>query len=56
MAISQAINLIFMKGTGPQLTEKFYSRLFSVDWEDLLKVGELNVDKQKCIYLRLSCC
>ena len=29
---------------------------FSVDWEDSLKVGKLNVDKQKCIYLRLSCC
>ena len=30
---------------------KFYSRLFSVDWEDLLKTDELNADNSIRMYL-----
>ena len=38
-----------MKGTGPNF-RKFYSRLFSVDWEGLLKIDEINADKSTRIY------
>ena len=52
MIISQAISLIFIKGTGPNLIEKiFILDYFSVDWEDLLKIDELNADKSTKIYL-----
>ena len=40
-----------MKETGPNLIEKILSRHFSVDWEDLLKIDELNVDNSTKIYL-----
>ena len=41
-----------MKGTGPNLIEKiFILDYFSVDWEDLLKIDELNTDNSTKIYL-----
>ena len=36
--------------TGPNL-ENFILNYFSVDWEDLLKIDELNADKSTKIYL-----
>ena len=41
-----------MKKTGPNLIEKiFIVGYISVDCEDLLKTGELNVDNSTKIYL-----
>ena len=35
-----------MKETGPNLIEKIlFWTIFSVEWKDLLKIDELNVDK-----------
>ena len=39
-----------MKGAGPNL-ENFILNYFSLDWEDLLKIDELNADKSTKIYL-----
>ena len=33
-----------MKETGPNLIEKILFQTFSVEWEDLLKIDELNAD------------
>ena len=44
--MSQAINLISMNGTGPNLINKIL-----VDWEDLLKTDELNADNSTRMYL-----
>ena len=51
--MSQAINLISMNGTGPNLIEKilFYIDFFPIDWEDLLKTDELNADNSTRMYL-----
>ena len=51
--MSQAINLISMNGTGPNLIEKilFYIDFFSIDWEDLLKTDEPNADNSTRMYL-----
>ena len=38
-----------MKGTGPNLIESL--DYFSVDWEDLMKIDELNADNSTKIYL-----
>ena len=41
-----------MKETGPNLIEKiFVVDYFSVDCEDLLKIGELDVDNSTKMYL-----
>ena len=41
-----------MKGTGPNLIEKIlFQTIFSVDWEDLLKIDELNADSSTKMYL-----
>ena len=41
-----------MKGNGPNLIEKNFIRdYFSVDWEDFLKIDELNADNSTKIYL-----
>ena len=41
-----------MKGNGPNLIEKnFIIDYFSVDWEDFLKIDELNADNSTKIYL-----
>ena len=45
--MSQAINIISMNRTGPNLIEK----LFSVDWGDLLKTDELNTNNLTEMYL-----
>ena len=52
LPISQTTNQIFMKETGPNLTEKilFYI-FFPVGWEDLLKIDELNADNSTKMYL-----
>ena len=40
-----------MKGTGQNLMEKVFFNNFSVDWENLLKIDELNAEKSTQIYL-----
>ena len=45
MVISQAINLIFMKDWSKFDRKNFILDYFSVEWEDLLKIDELNADK-----------
>ena len=40
-----------MKGTGPNLIKFFFSRPFFIDWEDLLKIDELNADNSTKMYL-----
>ena len=41
-----------MKGNGPNLIEKnFIIDYFSVDWEEFLKIDELNADNSTKIYL-----
>ena len=45
MVIAQAINLIFMKDWSKFDGENFILDYFSVEWEDLLKIDELNADK-----------
>ena len=40
-----------MKGTGPISSKKCYSRLFSVDWKDVLEIDELNADNSTKMYL-----
>ena len=42
-----------MKGTGPAKfdQENFILDYFFVDWEDLLKINELNADNSTKIYL-----
>ena len=40
-----------MKGIGPKLIEKFFLDCFSVDWEDLLKIDELNAENSTKMYL-----
>ena len=41
-----------MKLTGPNLIKKIlFLDYFSVDWEDLLKIDELNADNSTQIYL-----
>ena len=49
--MSQAINLISMNGTGPNLIKKILFQTFSVDWEDLLKTDELNSSNSTKMYL-----
>ena len=44
LAILQVINLIFRRENRVKLIEKIYIEYFSIDWEDLLKIGELNAD------------
>ena len=44
MVIAQAINLIFMKDWSKFDGENFILDYFSVEWEDLLKIDELNAD------------
>ena len=51
LAISQAISLIFKKGMVKTWSGKFYSDCFFVDWKDLLKTDELNVDSSTQMYL-----
>ena len=43
---NQAINLFFLKETG----KKFIRDYFSVDWENLLKIDELNADISTKMY------
>ena len=45
--ISQAINIIFMKGTGQNLIKKISFLAIFLDWEDLLKIDKLNADSSK---------
>ena len=40
-----------MKGTGPNLINKILFQTISVDWEDLLKIDDLNADNLTKIYL-----
>ena len=40
-----------MKGTGQNLMEKVFFNNFSVDWENLLQIDELNAEKSTQIYL-----
>ena len=41
-----------MKGTGPNLIKKtLFLDYFSVDWDDLLKIDELNLENSTKIYL-----
>ena len=49
--MSQAISLISMNGTGPNLIEKILFQTFPVDWEDLLKTDELNAGNSTRMYL-----
>ena len=51
--ISGNLNLIFMEGTSLNMINKilFYTFLFFVDWEDLLKNDELNAANSTKIYL-----
>ena len=52
---SQAINLIFMKGTGQNLIKKiFVLDYFSIDWKDLKKIDKLNADNLTKMYLSLN--
>ena len=44
LAILQVTNLIFRRENGVKLIEKIYIEYFSIDWEDLSKIGELNAD------------
>ena len=49
MAKSQAIKPIFMKETGRNLIRRIL--IFSVYWEDLLKIDEINDDNLTKMYL-----
>ena len=40
-----------MKVTGPNLIKKIFLDYFSVDWENLLKIDELNADTSTKMYL-----
>ena len=53
MVISQAINLynIYEREWSKFDRENFILDYFSADWEDLLKIGELNVDNSTKKYL-----
>ena len=42
---------IYERGWCKVSSGNFYSRLFSVDWEDLLKIDELNAGNSAKIYL-----
>ena len=45
------MNQLFRKETGPNLIRKILFYTFSVDWEDLLKIDDLNADNSSKIYL-----
>ena len=45
------MNQLFRKGTGPNLIRKILFYTFSVDWEDLLKIDDLNADNSTKVYL-----
>ena len=52
LAISQTINLIFIKETDREFDrENFFLDYFSIDWEDLLKIDELNADNSSKTFL-----
>ena len=51
LAISQVINQTFMKETGLNLIKDFFYKLFFIDWEDLLKIDELNAKNSTKMYL-----